>query len=127
MSGVKLFNFLKNNQGETVDTVEPQESLDESIENISSMVSEKKGENVDMNGVMFEGEDEANPYSEFFKEVEQRISDLRQSQEEFQERTEQRLDDVEEKLDRLLKNHDATDNQLEEVSEVLVELARLHE
>jgi predicted kinase len=123
---VKLFNFLKS-EDQAVDNVEPQQSLDESIENISSMVSEKKGENVDMDGVMFEGEDEANPYSEFFEEVEQRISDLEQSQEEFQERTEQRLDDVEDKLDRLLKNQDATDNQLEEVSEVLVELARLHE
>ena len=123
---MKLFNFLKS-EDQAVDNVEPQQSLDESIENISSMVSEKKGENVDMDGVMFEGEDEANPYSEFFEEVEQRISDLEQSQEEFQERTEQRLDDVEDKLDRLLKNQDATDNQLEEVSEVLVELARLHE
>ena len=124
---MKLFNFLNKSQGDTVDTVEPQQSLDESIDNISSMVSEKKGENVDMDGVMFEGEKEANPYSEFFEEVEQRIKDLEQSQEEFQERTDQRLDDVEEKLDRLLKNQDATDNQLEEVSEVLLELARLHE
>lgn len=123
---MKLFNFLRE-EDEAVDSVEPQQRLDESIDNISSMVSEKKGENVDMNGVMFEGEDEANPYSEFFEEVEQRISDLEQSQEEFQEKTDQRLDDMEEKLDRLLKNHDATDNQLEEVSEVLVELARLHE